>query len=254
MIGVSCPGFCAAEPEKIIEKVEKDFVLWEIFSEYKHDVTKFSPRFNDIRGSYNMEYSIHAPICDINIAAVNDKVREAALDETIRTMEHANLMGVKTVTIHPGLYSTSLDNVKEESIRHSRDSLKIIEKWAKEYGVTAAIENMPSFRIMMGQTPEELLALLDGTDLSICFDIGHANTMGKIDECIELFGDRIVNVHIHDNLGKNDDHMTIGDGIIDFTRVLSKLKQYKGNYVIESRNIESAIVSKKRLEALMKSN
>jgi sugar phosphate isomerase/epimerase len=117
--------------------------------------------------------------------------------------------------------------------------------------VTAAIENMPSFFIMMGQTPEELLALLDGTDLSICFDIGHANTVGKIDECIELFGDRIANVHIHDNLGKNDDHLTIGDGTIDFISVLSKLNRYKGNYIIESKSLESAIKSKERLERIM---
>jgi sugar phosphate isomerase/epimerase len=113
MIGVSCPGFCATDPEKTMEMVSKDFDLWEIFSEFRHDVTKFSSRFNEAKGMYGMRYSIHAPICDINIAAVNDRVRKVSVEETVRTMEHANRMGIETVTVHPGIYSTSLANVRE---------------------------------------------------------------------------------------------------------------------------------------------
>jgi sugar phosphate isomerase/epimerase len=167
-------------------------------------------------------------------------------------MEHANRMDIRMITVHPGLYSTTLHEVKNRSVEASKLSMRAIEKGAREYGVTAAIENMPSFRIMMGQTPDELLELIDGTDLMICFDIGHANTVGAIDKYIEAFGERIVNVHIHDNVGKNDDHMTIGDGAIDFIPVLSKLKRYKGNYIIESKSMESAVTSKERLEKMMR--
>ena len=252
MIGVSCPQFCSTDPEKMMAAISKEFELWEIFSELEHDVIKFSARFNEIKGSYKMSYSVHAPICDINIAAINEKIRESSLEETLKTMDHANRMGVKMVTVHPGVYSTSLDNVRDLSIKYAKISLKKVEKYSLEYGVTAAIENMPSFRIMMGQTPQELLELIEGTDLKICFDIGHANTIGKIDDFIDAFGVRIANIHIHDNMGKNDDHMTIGDGIIDFVSVLKKLKRYKGNYIIESRSLESAVVSKKRLEALLR--
>lgn len=252
MIGVSSPQFCSTDLEKMIALISKEFELWEIFSELDHDVIKNSSRFNKLKDSYKMNYSVHAPICDINIAAINEKVRKASLDETLRTMDHANRMGVKMITIHPGVYSTSLDDVRELSIKCAKPSLKRIEKYADELGVTAAIENMPSFRIMMGQTSQELLELIEGTDLKICFDIGHANTIGKIDDFIDAFGDRIANIHIHDNMGKNDDHMTIGDGSINFVNVLKKLKRYKGNYIIESKSLESAIVSKKRLEALLR--
>jgi sugar phosphate isomerase/epimerase len=232
--------------------VSKDFGLWEIFSEAENSVIKFSSRFNEIKASYNMAYSVHAPICDVNIASINERIREASAEETIRTMEHANRMGIDLVTVHPGIYSMVLHGAKGRSIRYAKDSLKKIEKGAEEYGVTAAVENMPSFAIMMGQTPGELLELMDGTDLKICFDIGHANTMGLIDECIDAFEGRIANIHIHDNTGKNDDHMTIGGGNIDFVRVLSRLKGYKGNYIIESKSMESAIVSKERLEDIMR--
>jgi len=252
MIGMSCTQFGIIDPEKVMDMVSKDFELWEIFSEAENAVTKFSPRFNEIKDSYDMKYSVHAPICDINIASVNDRMRETAVAEMFATMDHANRMGIETVTIHPGTYSMVLYDVKERSVELSKRSLKVIEKGSEEYGVTVAVENMPSFGIMMGQTPEGLLDLIDGTDLMICFDIGHANTMGLISECIRAFRERMVNIHIHDNIGKNDDHMTIGDGSIDFVKVLSELRWYKGNYVIESKSMESAVTSKKRLEKVMR--
>ena len=252
MIGMSCTQFGVYDPEDVMNSVSKDFELWEIFSEADGDVIKFSSRFNEIKGSYKMKYSVHAAIGDVNIASLNERVREASIREMVRTMDHSNRMDVRMVTIHPGIYSMVLQDVKVRSVQHAKRSLRRIDKKAKEYGVTVAVENMPSFAVMMGQTPEELLELIDSTDLKICFDIGHANTMGKIDECIDSFGERIVNIHIHDNSGKHDEHKTIGDGNIDFIRVLKKLKKYKGDYIIESRNMESAIVSKKRLEELMR--
>ncbi|MDR1690989.1 MAG: sugar phosphate isomerase/epimerase [Candidatus Methanoplasma sp.] len=252
MIGVSCTQFSIEDPERIMDMVSKDFGLWEIFSEAENSVTKFSSRFNEIKDSYSMRYSIHAPICDMNIAAVNDRIREASVEEMVQTMVHANRMGIETVTIHPGIYSMVLHDIKDRSIMLAKDSLKKIDRCSKEYGVIPALENMPSFAVMMGQTPGEILELIEGTDLKICFDIGHANTMGMIDACAEAFEGRIANIHIHDNVGKNDAHMTIGDGNIDFENVLSKLKRYKGNYIIESRSIGSAIESKRRLEEIMR--
>lgn len=251
MIGMSCTQFGVEDPEEIMDNVSHDFGLWEIFSEGKHSVTKFSSRFNEIKNSYSMEYSIHAPICDMNIAAFNDKIREASVNEMIRTFEHANKMDIETVTVHPGIYSMVLSDVKERSEKLAKRSLKEIEKAARQNGVTAAIENMPSFAIMMGQTPDALMNLIEDTDLQVCFDIGHANTMGMINEFIDMFQDRLANIHIHDNLGDRDAHMTIGDGNIDFYNVLSRLRNYKGNYIIESRNLDSAITSKKRLEDML---
>jgi len=251
MIGVSCTQFAATDPDTVWEDVSKYFGHWEIFSEWKNDVSKMSGSFNEKKKSYNMTYSIHAPITDVNIAALNDGIREASVKDMIKTMECANLMEIDVITVHPGIYSMVISDVKKESITHAKRSLKVMEKAADDFGVTLAVENMPSFMIMMGQTPDELSHLIDGTDLKICFDIGHANTLGCIDEFIDRFSGRIVNIHIHDNFGDNDSHMTIGDGNIDFTKVLPKLKGYKGNYIIEAKSLSSAIESKKRLEKLL---
>ena len=251
MIGTSCTQFAVEDFDSVHEKVSAHFSHWEIFAEWKHELSSAFPAFMRNRGSYDMTYSIHAPITDINIAAFNDRIRESAVQEMIRTLEYAGKMNIDTITIHPGIYSMVLIDVKREAIELSKRSLKKIDKAATEYGVTAAIENMPSFPIMMGQTADELLELIDGTDLKICFDIGHANTVGTIGDFIDRFSDRIANIHIHDNFGDRDAHMTIGDGKIDFPSVLSKLRNYKRNYIIEAKSLPSAIESKKRLEKLL---
>ena len=62
---------------------------------------------------------------------------------------------------------------------------------------------------------------------------------------------RIRNIHIHDNLGEKDDHLTIGDGKVDFGHVLGLLSDYRGRYIIEARSLESAIESQARLRRLL---
>ena len=86
----------------------------------------------------------------------------------------------------------------------------------------------PGFRFFLGQTADQMSELLEGTNLPICLDIGHANTTGQLNEIIDTLGSRIMNVHIHDNDGKQDQHLTIGDGTVDFDDCLKRLSSYGG--------------------------
>ncbi|MCB5280022.1 MAG: sugar phosphate isomerase/epimerase [Candidatus Cloacimonetes bacterium] len=253
MIGVSCPDFCSHNFVEIWNAVSENFKHWEIFSEANHALPTNTGLFLGFRDDHkDMTYSIHAPIADINLASLNERIREASFMEIYSTMESAKEMGIKTITIHPGIYSFAVGGMKERSIANAKLTLKMLAHSARSVGdITLAVENMPSFPIMMGQTPDELGELVDGTDLSICFDIGHANTMNCINEFIDRFKDRLANVHIHDNMGDRDAHLGLGEGNIDFEAVLSKLKGYTGNYIIESKSLESAIRSKVVLEKLI---
>lgn len=197
-----------------------------------------------------MTYSLHTSISDTNVAAINDRMREATLCELEEEFSYAVKMNAHTVTVHPGTICMGVRDTRDLSLECARSSMKVLDRLSAEYGLTVAIENMPNIPVMLGQTASELEYIVDGTNLSICFDIGHANTMNQIDEMIDCFKNRIANVHIHDNNSDKDAHMTIGDGNIDFEYVLSRLKKYSGNYIIESKSLESAILSKSRLEKM----
>lgn len=64
-----------------------------------------------------------------------------------------------------------------------------------------------------------------------CLDVGHAK-----------FGKLLKHIHIHDNIGgdseKQDLHLPIGDGKINFKPIFEKLKEtkYSGNITLEVYN------------------
>ncbi|MBO4569211.1 MAG: sugar phosphate isomerase/epimerase, partial [Candidatus Methanomethylophilaceae archaeon] len=247
----SCPGFSANPVEDWAIPVFEEFDHWEIFSEACHSFLYCLGELEEVLPSYDMTYSVHTPICDVNLAAVSDCIREASLNEVVRTAELASELEITMFTVHPGLFSLSVPGIEERSLEIARESMRYLDRASAEYGVTFAIENMPSLPFFIGRTAEQLASVIEGTDLSVCFDIGHANTTGQIDAMIDAFKDRIANVHIHDNDGGSDAHMTIGDGDIDFGHVLRRLSSYSGNYIIESKSFESAVESQDRLEPML---
>lgn len=247
MIGVSCTHFGSRPFEDWIGPISKEFCHWEVFSEAEHSIIGNVPRIRGLIDDAGISCSVHAPICDWNIGALSDRLRRASLEETLETISASAELGASTVTVHPGLSSMAVDGMGQQAMARARESLKAIDAASRDAGVVVAIENMPQVPFFLGRTAADLESLIDGTDLGVCFDIGHANTAGQIDEMIDTFGDRIVNVHIHDNNGKRDEHLTIGDGSIDFPRVLGRMGWYGGNWIIESKNFESAVESQSRL-------
>ena len=250
-IGVSCPDFGKLPFGDALGKISKEFRHWEIFSELEHYAPLVSLEHADLIRSSELTFSVHTGIADINVASNNERIREAAVANVVAEMKAANDLDIDTVTVHPGIINLAVKDIRDRSLAQARISMKEIEHYAAEYGLYACIENMPNFPVMLGIQADELREIIDGTDLSVCFDIGHAHTADQIDSMVELFGDRIRNIHIHDNMGEKDEHLTIGDGSIDFGHVLGLLKKYPHRYIIEARNLDSAIESQARLRKLL---
>jgi sugar phosphate isomerase/epimerase len=237
--------------EEVIAEISKVFDHWEIFAEAEHRLPSIESRFRDLMPSYKLSYSIHAPISDINLASLNERIREDSILEILTTAESAANLNIETITIHPGLTSMAVPYMEEKAVEKAKKSLSSIDRISAEYGVRIAVENMPSFPFMLGQTAEDLNELIGTTNLGFCLDIGHANTTGQLDELIKQFRDRLINIHIHDNRGEHDEHLTLGEGNIDFKSVISKLGGYSGNYVIESKSFPSAVESQDYLRPLL---
>lgn len=251
MIGVSSTVFSTMDFGKVFEMVGREFNHWEIISEGEHCLMDVSERFFELAPSYDMSYSVHAPMSDINLASLNERMREGSIFETINTIDTAMEMNAKTITFHPGLLPMSMPQMKDKSIEACKRSLRSLDRIAAEYSAPLALENMPSFPFMLGRTTDEFKELIEGTNLQMCFDFGHANTNSQIDDFIKGFKDRIVNIHIHDNNGEKDEHLTCGKGNIDFGKHLKKLDSYSGTYIIEAKSYDSAVESKKYLEKLL---
>ncbi len=250
-VGVSCPDFGKEAFAECLDRISRHFGHWEVFSELNHSVQGLSGSFREMTAPYGMTFSVHSAIADTNAAAVNPRMREATVMEILSGMEAAAEMEAVTVTVHPGIINLAVSDLRERSIAAAQETMRVLDRAQAEYGVRVAVENMPNIPVMLGISAEELDRIVGPTDLGICFDIGHANTSGQTDAMIETFRDRIVNVHIHDNMGIKDDHMTMGKGLIDFRSIVSKLGFYKGAYIIEAKSLESAVESKAVLEGIL---
>lgn len=250
MIAVSSPYFSHFSFRSMLEKISSEFSSWEIVAEGKHSLQDLESDFLEYAPSYDLSFSVHAPMSDINIGSLNRNMLEASLNELITCMRSCNKLGIEIATVHPGFISPLGMVDKSKVIDMTKASLFRLEAEAAELGVKIAFENMPACPMCLGTTPGDLLTLLEGTELGICFDIGHANTTNTVQEFLDL-KDRFVNVHIHDNMGVSDEHLPIGKGTVDFPAVINALGSRR--YVIESRGWDDALESRNVLQKMLSS-
>ncbi len=255
-IGVSSPAFALEPVSKTIEKVADigKFEVWEIVADLKQLLPKIAPEVKQFMQSYDIDVSIHAPFNDLNLGALNLDLRILAIKYIKDTIETAANLGIGTVSFHPGHLCPSgiyaPDKVKEANLT----SIRELAKFAKDFDITLALENMPMKFWTLGNRANDILEMIDNTDFGICFDIGHAFIMDEIDNFLNSAQTApINNIHIHDNMGRRDEHLALGEGKIDLPYVLKRLApKYSGNIIIECNNIEEGLKSKEYLEKLLK--
>jgi sugar phosphate isomerase/epimerase len=99
------------------------------------------------------------------------------------------------------------------------NSLEHLVIFAKQRGVTIALENTPG---ELG-SPESLQQFIKETHLNgvkLCLDVGHAHLDSGVSGAFELMSDRLVTTHIHDNHGEKDEHLLPYEGTIDWDATL----------------------------------
>ena len=246
MIMVSSSSFSRIPLKEVFSTVSERFDGWEISAEgtlYLPDIEK---ELAELLKSQPLEIQVHAPLSDINIAGANPYMRESALNEIKKAISASGNLGVKVMTLHPG-FRTPLYKRPEKVREETKKSLKILERHALDSGITLALENMPDTFITVGKAPWELEEMTEGLEVKWCFDVGHANTTGTMDDFLK-HKERFANIHLHDNNGKMDEHLPLGDGDIEWKKVFRGLKGYGGNLVLEmDRGMGDAL---KSLESL----
>jgi len=252
MIGIGSPAFCMTPFPKMLEEIARDFKLWEILSEGEDRLELIGDGVRQGRDSYDMRYQVHAPLSDVNIGSVYEPMRQAAMKEVMQTIALCHRLEIPLVTIHPGFVQGIAFLDRGKAVEKTRESVKVLAEFSRRNSVEIVLENLPANINATCTTASELLEVLEGTDLRICFDLGHANTASQIDELLALVG-RFGNVHLHNNSGQWDQHNKVDDGSADIRKVVSVLKKsYKGNMIIEATDLETGAVSKSVLEHLLR--
>ena len=97
---------------------------------------------------------------------------------------------------------------------------------------------------MEREGPEEIRVLfeqLSSRRVGLCLDCGHLTVFGgaPLAEWLASLGGFIGQLHLHDNLGKKDDHLPMGRGRIDFSRLFAYLKAERTQPPVMSLEVHS---------------
>jgi sugar phosphate isomerase/epimerase len=175
----------------------------------------------------------------LNLGDLTEGLRIASLREMLDSLELAAELRPMKVVLHPP-YVTGLGLfVYDQAKGFGMENLAAIVERGRALGLTMCLENMFA-KTMTLVRPEDFDPVFDRfPDLKLTLDTGHAHCGsrgGKAPlEFISRFADRIGHVHISDNFGKEDSHLPVGAGTIDFSRFIKALKDsgYDGTMTFE---------------------
>jgi sugar phosphate isomerase/epimerase len=173
----------------------------------------------EMRERLGIYYLCHGPLeGDPNDRAA---LKETYLPRVLAAFPLMERLGASLLTIHLWLDARF---VREEVLAFKLEILREILERARLRGIVICLENL-------SESAAHLRAALDYLpDLCLTLDLGHAQLLTDInrsDEILEKYPRRIRHIHLHDNRGghshRDDLHLPVGHGIIDFDRTFKKL-------------------------------
>ena len=190
--------------------------------------------------------TIHAPFVDMSPGGLDAKVRRVTLERYLNVIQIARELRSRCIVFHPGYNEIFYGNQKERWLANSLQTWEAMLAHSED--LTLCVENV------FESHPENLLSLLralDSSQVGHCFDTGHFNLFGKcsVEDWFDELGPYIREVHLHDNHGKNDDHLAVGEGMIDFERIFALLDKEPivPELVLEAHSQEQALLAIKRM-------
>ena len=246
-IGFSTLALFMKPIDEMLNIAKKDkFNMVEVLTEglYSPEYLLKNKKMLEPFKSYDFDYYLHAPTVDLNLASINRGIRKESIRQTLRTLDLANEIGAKAITIHPGQIGRIEDRIRKMALKLTTTSIKECVEYAEGMETKVSVENMPGKPKFLCTKPEELTKIVEETNCSVTIDLGHANTCENTPEFLEI--PNRAYCHLSDNNGIKDQHTILGKGTLD----LNLLKQVQ-NGILELNNYQKVLESKKVLEKII---
>jgi sugar phosphate isomerase/epimerase len=168
-------------------------------------------------------------------------------------MAYANALNAKLWILHPGNKTGISMFYPEQEWKQNAQSIRQLYAASEEYGVTVAIENLPEKYGFLMKTPEDFHRLYKETNLpiGIVLDVGHANLEAQVEPFLKKLPEKIVHIHVSDNVGINDQHLGIGYGAIDWQWFADALKKISYRQIVVTESVEHVEESLLKLRQLL---
>lgn len=181
----------------------------------------------------------------LNIASEDEAVRNESVQWVKKSIAAAEIIRFKFAVIHFGDINDRKPADKKQGA--ALKSLMEIEPFARSLGAQIVLENIPNEIASCSELSAFLIENNLTEKIGICFDTGHAAMAGEIPSGLKILKEKIKTVHLHDTIDLKDEHLSAGDGILDWRLILTLMKQsgYEGRLILENKygnNPEDTII------------
>lgn len=197
----------------------------------------------ELKKQKNLTFSFHSMVQDL--FCTDEIIAAAELGCLKGEIRLASLIGCDNLIFH----ISKKTELNDEEIK----SLVLLSKAANDSNLKLCLENNSSVGAFSGDYLAEIVTKIK--DLNFCLDIGHFNialNKGLISDLsifLNRVRDKIVEIHVSYNNGKNDEHLALNDaGKSYLDNILNLINKEKLLAVIETRDIKQAMKTKFYLE------
>jgi sugar phosphate isomerase/epimerase len=168
--------------------------------------------------------TVHAPFFDLNPGALDPLVRQVTYQRLSQALTVAGQLRARLMVVHPGVDKWRYPNLDQAWVALAREFFPPLIEHAVACGCRLALENIYE------ETPGTLIQLVEGIDsewFGHCFDAGHWHLFGRqpMAGWLDALGTKLFHLHLHDNHGRADEHLPVGEGTIDFAPLQLKLRR-----------------------------
>ena len=172
------------------------------------------------------------PICHLptflSTADITESLREASIREMLMSLRVAFDLKPLKVVVHPSFIQGLGIMMTDQAKIYAMEALQRIMYEADRSAIPVCIENLFPRSLSLVE-PDDFIAVFTRFPAAkLALDTGHANIGGRGCErtlaFIEKYSDRIGHLHASDNSGREDEHLPIGVGSINFQNIIKALK------------------------------
>ncbi|MBN2135252.1 MAG: sugar phosphate isomerase/epimerase [Acidobacteria bacterium] len=181
----------------------------------------------------------------LNITSENESIRRESVEWIKRSLQIARDIKIGFAVIHFGDINDK--QFDERLLINGAESLKEILEEAERVEIKLTLENIPNKIASCDVLRRFLVKYGFEKEIGICFDSGHAAMASELFDGVDMLNSLIRTVHLHDTVEKKDEHMPPGTGKINWSKLLSKLRniRYNGALMLENKwnqSLEQTIV------------
>ncbi len=183
--------------------------------------------------------TFHAPFLDLRPGAVDPRIREATAARLDQVCDLVPLFRPRSVVFHPCFDPRYYPNLEEAWLEASLATWRRVLERLAPHDTLLCLENVYETR------PGPLVRLFAGLASSrarFCFDTGHCQVLSQApwEEWIDALGPHLGQVHLHDNHGRWDEHLPVGEGDFPFASFFARLQadRIQPIWTLEAHSVE----------------